>query len=42
MTKFKSTITWARAHGWWLVLAALPLIVAACNNSTGGTGGNGY
>ena len=40
MTAFKSTIAWARAHALWLALAALPLVLAACNNS--GTGGNGY
>jgi predicted small secreted protein len=37
MTKLKSTIAWGREHALWLALAALPLVVAACNN-----GGSGY
>ncbi|MGZ6268503.1 MAG: hypothetical protein ACXWNI_00240 [Candidatus Limnocylindrales bacterium] len=40
MTKLKSTIASARAHILWFALAALPLVIAACNN--GGGGGNGY
>ncbi len=40
MTTFKSRMTWLGRHAWWLALAALPLILAACNN--GGSGGNGY
>jgi hypothetical protein len=40
MTKLKSTMAWSRAHIWWLALAALPFVAAACNN--GGSGGNGY
>jgi hypothetical protein len=40
MTKLKSGIAWVRAHILWFALAALPLVVAACNN--GGSGGNGY
>jgi predicted small secreted protein len=40
MNAFKSTIGWARAHALWLALAALPLILAACNN--GSSTGNGY
>jgi hypothetical protein len=40
MSSLKSTLTWARARAWWLALAALPLLIAACNNSGGG--GNGY
>jgi hypothetical protein len=39
MTAFKSTIAWARSHAIYLALAALPIIVAACNS---GGGGNGY
>jgi hypothetical protein len=27
-----------RSRIWWLALAALPVIVAACNNSGGGNG----
>lgn len=38
MTTFKTTIAWGREHALWLALAALPLIIAACNNSTGGSG----
>ncbi|HEY5471848.1 MAG TPA: hypothetical protein VIK32_01510 [Candidatus Limnocylindrales bacterium] len=41
MTTLKSRTAWLRTHAWWLALAALPLILAACNNS-GGSGGNGY
>ena len=41
MNAIKSTIAWARSHAMWLALAALPIIVAACNNS-GGSGGTGY
>ena len=41
MTTLKSMTAWLRTHAWWLALAALPLILAACNNS-GGSGGNGY
>jgi len=40
MTTFKSRIAWVRTHTWWLALAALPLILAACNK--GGSGSNGY
>ncbi len=29
-----------RSRIWWLALAALPIVLAACNNSSGG--GNGY
>jgi predicted small secreted protein len=39
MSKLKSFAAAARSRALWLALAALPLIVAACNNS-GGT--NGY
>jgi predicted small secreted protein len=38
MSRLKSTITWARTHVGWLAVAALPLILAACNNSGSGTG----
>jgi hypothetical protein len=38
MTALKSTIAWAHGHALWLALAALPLIVAACNKSGGGSG----
>jgi hypothetical protein len=41
MQTIKSKIAWARQHALWLALAALPLIIAACNNG-GSTGGNGY
>jgi hypothetical protein len=41
MTTFKIRINWLCSHALWLALAALPLILAACNNS-GGSGGNGY
>jgi hypothetical protein len=41
MTTFKTRINWLRTHAWWFALAALPLILAACNNG-GGSGGNGY
>jgi hypothetical protein len=41
MTTFKSTIRRARTHVWWLALAALPLILAACNNGGSGSG-TGY
>ncbi len=27
-----------RSRIWWLALTALPLIVAACNNGSGGSG----
>jgi len=27
-----------RSRIWWLALAALPLVVAACNNGSGGSG----
>ena len=41
MVTLMTSIAWARDHAVWLVLAALPLILAACNG--GGTnGGNGY
>jgi predicted small secreted protein len=40
MTTLRSTISWTRAHALWLALAALPFLIAACNNS--GSGGNGY
>ena len=36
MNKLNSAVTWARAHALWLALAALPLIIAACNNGGGG------
>jgi hypothetical protein len=39
MSKLESFAATARSRALWLALAALPLIVAACNNS-GGT--NGY
>ena len=32
----KSTMHRARTQVWWLALAALPLILAACNNGGGG------
>ena len=38
MIALKSTIAWARSHAIFLALAALPIVVAACNNSGGGTG----
>jgi hypothetical protein len=38
MSTFKSRIIWLRTHAWWLALAALPLVAAACNNGGGGTG----
>jgi hypothetical protein len=41
MTTLKTRISRLRSHALWLALAALPLILAACNNS-GGSGGNGY
>jgi hypothetical protein len=40
MATLKTRLTWARAHIQWLALAALPLLIAACNK--GGSGGNGY
>lgn len=39
MNRLDSAIAWTRTHALWLAIAALPLIVAACNS---GTGGNGY
>ena len=27
-----------RSRMWWLAIAALPIVVAACNNGTGGSG----
>jgi hypothetical protein len=36
MTRLKTTIIWARTHAGWLAIAALPLVLAACNN--GGSG----
>jgi hypothetical protein len=41
MTALEAGTARLRTHAWWLALAALPLILAACNNS-GGSGGNGY
>ena len=41
MTILKSAAVWARARVLWLALAAMPLILAACNNGSS-TGGNGY
>lgn len=38
MTKLKSTIAWSREHALWLALAALPLVAAACNKGSGGSG----
>jgi predicted small secreted protein len=38
MTTFKSRITWLRTRAWWLAVAALPLILAACHNSGSGSG----
>ena len=40
MATFKGRLAWARAHILWLTLIALPILVAACNNGSGG--GNGY
>jgi hypothetical protein len=40
MTQLKSTLAWARNHALWLALAALPILLAACNS--GSSGGNGY
>jgi len=40
VTTLNSAIAWTRTHALWLTLAALPLILAACNNGTGG--GTGY
>jgi predicted small secreted protein len=31
-------LAWARAHLLLLVLVALPLLIAACNNISGGSG----
>jgi len=41
MTALKSRFAPVRIRLVWLALAALPIIIAACNNG-GGTGGNGY
>jgi predicted small secreted protein len=38
MTKLKSACAWTRTHAWSLALVALPLILAACNNGSGGSG----
>jgi len=38
MSKLKDFAATARSHALLLALAALPLIVAACNNSGGGSG----
>jgi hypothetical protein len=38
MTSIKSSLSWVHAHLVLLVLAALPLIIAACTNGTGGSG----
>jgi hypothetical protein len=38
MTTVTSRIAWARTHILWLALAALPLILAACNKGSGGSG----
>ncbi len=38
MARVKSGIELARRHVIWLAVAAVPLIVAACNNG----GGSGY
>ena len=40
MAIVKTATAWARSHTLWLALAALPFILAACQNS--GSGGNGY
>ena len=37
MNALTLTVARARAHAGWLAVAALPLILAACNNG-GGTG----
>jgi len=42
MTTLKATITWARDHAVWIALAALPLILAACNGGGSSPGGAGY
>ena len=41
VTTFTTRLAWARARVWWLALAALPIILAACNKGGGG-GGTGY
>jgi hypothetical protein len=38
MSKLKIFAVHARSRAVWLVLLAIPLFVAACNNSGGGTG----
>ena len=38
MTTLKSAFAWARTYAWSLALVALPLILAACNNGSGGSG----
>ena len=38
MRTFVTAATWARTHALWLALAALPFILAACQNSSGGNG----
>jgi hypothetical protein len=32
----RAVAAWTRSRFWILVLAALPVIIAACNNSKGG------
>jgi|GEM_PF-1663625 hypothetical protein len=38
MSRFKSGVASARRRILWLALAVLPLIIAACNNGSGGSG----
>ena len=38
MSRLRTTLTWTRDHAFWLALLALPMLLAACNNSGTGSG----
>jgi predicted small secreted protein len=38
MSRLRTTLTWTRDHALWLALLALPMLLAACNNSGTGSG----
>ena len=39
MTTLQNGLNWTRDHALWLALLALPVVMAACNNSGGSGGG---